>query len=106
MGYRSIHPIATEVVLGYKAFDAVQIPVNIMDTRLLKTGILEKLSEAGIIVFARSVFLQGLFFREPESLPEKLKAAKPYLEILRQAAKEEEMTVASLRLAMCGIFPE
>jgi aryl-alcohol dehydrogenase-like predicted oxidoreductase len=98
-------PEATEEVLGYKAFDAVQIPVNIMDTRLLKTGILEKLSEAGIIVFARSVFLQGLFFREPESLPEKLKAAIPYLEILSQSAKEEEMTIAQLAFGYVRDLP-
>lgn len=98
-------PEETEEMPGYKAFDAVQIPINIMDTRLLDTGIMDKLAKAGIIVFARSVFLQGLFFKEPKELPLKLKDAKPYLEILRQASKEENLTVAQLTFGYVRDIP-
>lgn len=82
--------------LRYSAFDAVQIPVNVMDTRFSQSGALERLKAAGIIVFVRSVFLQGLFFRDPDTLPAGLSEAGPYLRILREAARIEGMTVAQL----------
>ena len=64
-----------DLMLQYDLFQATQIPINLFDQRLIRSGHLQRLQEAGIIVFARSVFLQGLFFMDPAQLPPKLSGA-------------------------------
>ncbi len=91
--------------LRYGTFDAIQIPVNNMDVRFSRSDALERLKAAGIIVFVRSVFLQGLFFRDPDTLPSCLSEAGPYLRILRDAARAEGMTVAELALGHVRDLP-
>ncbi|MFC0561925.1 aldo/keto reductase [Halalkalibacter alkalisediminis] len=50
-------------------FDIIQIPINVLDQRLLKSGHLRKLKNLGIEIYARSIFLQGLLLMEIENLP-------------------------------------
>lgn len=49
--------------------DIVQLPVNVLDQRLVKSGHVEKLKRRGIEVHARSIFLQGLLLMSPEEVP-------------------------------------
>jgi aryl-alcohol dehydrogenase-like predicted oxidoreductase len=49
--------------------DLVQAPFNVFDRRLLTSGWLARLHEAGTEVHVRSIFLQGLLLMEPERLP-------------------------------------
>jgi aryl-alcohol dehydrogenase-like predicted oxidoreductase len=51
------------------AVDLVQVPLNVLDQRLIASGRLAALKRAGIEVHARSVFLQGALLMEPEDLP-------------------------------------
>ena len=44
--------------------DVIQIPLNALDSRLIRAGTLKRISEAGIEVHARSIFLQGLLTRK------------------------------------------
>ena len=86
-------------VLKNDLYEAVQIPLNMFDTKSVLNGGLDKLKEADIIVFIRSVFLQGLFFRDPESLPEGiLQKAKEPLKKLRMLAEEENQSIAQIAL--------
>jgi len=48
--------------------DIIQLPVNILDQRLIQSGHLQKLKKAQIEIHARSVFLQGVLLMKPESL--------------------------------------
>ena len=50
-----------EGMLENDTYHAFQIPVNILDMRFTKSEVADKLSDK--LVFARSIFLQGLFFR-------------------------------------------
>lgn len=59
-------------VLERYDFDIVQLPINILDQRLIASGHLVELRDAGIEIQARSIFLQGLLLMEPERLPERL----------------------------------
>lgn len=61
-------------------FDAVQIPINMFDLGKIEDGGIKALKDAGMIVFARSVFLQGLVFMTRETLPEQMSFCLPYLE--------------------------
>ena len=49
--------------------DIVQLPLNLLDQRLLESGHLEKLKRRGVEIHARSVFLQGLLLIEPDQIP-------------------------------------
>ncbi len=44
--------------------DLIQLPINILDRRLIYSGILEKLNEKQIEIHCRSIFLQGLLLSE------------------------------------------
>ena len=63
-----------------KGMDYVQLPYSVLDQRGSQTGWIEEAKRAGIKIYARSAFLQGLFMMEKEELPETLKRAEPYLE--------------------------
>lgn len=53
-------------------FDVVQTPLNIIDNRILDTGMYEKLNSLGIEIEVRSIFLQGLLFLKYNKLPKNL----------------------------------
>lgn len=57
------------------------------------------LKEKNIIVFVRSVFLQGLFFLDPVNLPPKVQIAREPLLLLRKLAEKEGMSIAQLAIA-------
>lgn len=88
-------------MLKYDVYEAIQVPMNIFDGRLINSGILKKLHQKGIKTFVRSVFLQGLFLMEPGALKGKLTAAEPYL--LRLAALAESEGISIGQLAMSSI---
>ncbi|MBI4779212.1 aldo/keto reductase [Candidatus Falkowbacteria bacterium] len=62
--------------------DYIQIPYNIFDQRLDKTEFFALAKKNNIKVFARSPFLQGLFFMSEEKIPPPLKKIKVYLKEL------------------------
>lgn len=49
--------------------DYVQVPYNILDTRLKEAGFFEKAERAGKKIFVRSIFLQGVFMLPQNLLP-------------------------------------
>lgn len=62
-----------------KEVDYIQIPYNIFDQRLDKMNFFELAKKNGKKIFARSAFLQGLFFMAEEKIPPYLENAKAYL---------------------------
>lgn len=89
-------PNEVKEFLDLNCFDAIQVPLNLFDTRLIKSGLLKELDESGKLVFARSIYLQGLFFLNPEELPKNLSVAKEYLETLRSISAELDITIPQL----------
>lgn len=88
-------------------FDATQIPVNLLDWTQIENGGMEKLEKSGMIVFARSVFLQGLVFADPDHLPEKMMFARDTLIKFRGLCKKYNLTPAVLAMSyvhsLCAI---
>lgn len=68
--------------------DIVQLPVSMLDQRLVADGTLEKLAEQGVEVHLRSVFLKGLLFMDREALPPSLVHAGPRLSRIRRMLAE------------------
>lgn len=62
--------------------DIVQLPVNTLDQRLIENGKLAELKSLGVEIHARSVFLQGALLMPIQSIPEKIKALRPYLQAI------------------------
>ncbi|MGZ6021495.1 MAG: aldo/keto reductase [Rhizomicrobium sp.] len=67
---------------------AMQVPVSILDQRLIQRGALSVMKELGVEIHARSLFLQGLLFLAEDKLPQKLRAAAPHLSGLRRRFKD------------------
>ena len=66
--------------------DLIQVPVSILDQRLVRGGHLKSLKRMGVEVHARSVFLKGLLFAEPATLPPHFDGSKIILTKLRTEA--------------------
>lgn len=90
-----------EKMFEYDVYTATQIPMSIFDQRLIASGMTDKLYERRITTFVRSVFLQGLFFLEPDTItdPILLEHAVPKIKLLRECAERENMSVAQLAIA-------
>ncbi|WP_170139434.1 aldo/keto reductase [Larkinella arboricola] len=101
-GVSAYYPEDVDACLTETVIEALQIPVNIFDQRLLQRGTLARLQSK--LVFARSVFLQGLFFMDPAQLTGNLTGAKPYLEQLQKLAEQARMTVAQLAFSFVRDF--
>ena len=71
-----------DIVSNYYDFDFIQIPFNLFDNQAKRKVFLEKAKEKGIEIHTRSVFLQGLFFKNITEVPEKLAPLIPYLNTL------------------------
>jgi aryl-alcohol dehydrogenase-like predicted oxidoreductase len=86
-------------------YEIVQVPINVMDRRMFANGTFEQLRRSNKKLFARSIYLQGLFFMQPEALQERLKPAEPWLARLRTFAEQEEMSVAEFAFSYIHHMP-
>lgn len=70
--------------------DYIQLPYSILDQRGIKEGFISEAKSAGIKIFTRSAFLQGLFMMEPGSVPKHIQKAVPYLEKIERILEQYE----------------
>lgn len=77
-----------EQVLKYDDIDLVQLPYNLLDNQTKRGEILSKGKNRGLEIHTRSVFLQGLFFKDSNNLPIKLKPLKSTLNKLQSLCGE------------------
>ncbi|QID32930.1 aldo/keto reductase [Pampinifervens florentissimum] len=75
---------------------AVEFPINVFDRRFVPY--IEKWKEKGIILFARSVFLQGLFFLPEEKLKGVFERVKEKILRLREISEKLGISLACLCL--------
>lgn len=69
IGFSIYSPEILPSILSILRPDIVQVPFNILDQRIVKSGWLNSLASDGITVHVRSIFLQGLLLQEPENRP-------------------------------------
>ena len=87
-----------KVINSSFAPDIIQLPMNILDTRLFRKGIIDKISNMGIEVHVRSVFLQGLFYLPNEIIKKDFRDAYSSLEKLKEISRNEELSLPELSL--------
>ncbi len=78
----------------------VQVPLNVLDQRILQGGCLTKLRRAGVEIHARSIFLQGLLLMDPEDIHPFFDPIKQHLRSLRESWRRQDQTP----LASCLSF--
>ena len=85
-------------LLDNYAVDLVQLPINILDQRLLNGGQLSKLKQHGVEIHARSVFLQGLLLMPLNSVHPWF---DPILRVLGEFhIKAKKLNMSALQLAL------
>jgi aryl-alcohol dehydrogenase-like predicted oxidoreductase len=67
-----------------KEIDYIQVPYNVFDARLDRTGFFDMAKSNGKTVFARSIFLQGMLLETPGSVPDWLAGARPHIAKFRE----------------------
>ncbi|MBL4898828.1 MAG: aldo/keto reductase [Colwellia sp.] len=96
----SLHSNAEfEQALAYDIVSIIQLPFNLFDNENSRGNMLRKARDQGIEIHVRSVFLQGLFFKDPESISYKLQPFLKYLRLLGEIAKDCEMSINQLALS-------
>ncbi len=73
-----------ETLMQRYPLDIVQLPINVLDQRLIQTGALSLLKKKGIEIHARSAFLQGVLLEEPRRLPSYFDSVRSHLEKMHE----------------------
>ncbi|MDE5417232.1 aldo/keto reductase [Labilibaculum sp. DW002] len=76
-----------EQVIKCEEIDLIQLPFNLLDNNYQRGEVLQKAKNRGVEIHTRSVFLQGLFFKE--LLEDKLSYFTLYLKQLRDMASSD-----------------
>tara|TARA_B100000073_G_C23739313_1_gene573217 strand:- start:2832 stop:3710 length:879 start_codon:yes stop_codon:yes gene_type:complete len=78
--------------------DVIQLPMNILDTRLYRSGVLSKLIDREIEIHVRSAFLQGLFYLSQDQLKSRFNDVVPYVNKLESIAEGNGLKLSELAL--------
>jgi len=105
LGVSVYTPAEVERALENDALEAVQVPISVFDQRLLSLGLLERLRERRRVIFARSVFLQGLLLFPSSHLPSGLQEAAGPLADLQELCSEHDRSTADVALAFVRDLP-
>lgn len=89
-------PEEAESCLRLAACEVIQVPFNLADKRLLEVDFFRKAKARGKVVFVRSVYLQGLFFKR--ELPAGLTDFGSFRERLAALAAAEGLSLAEMAL--------
>ena len=94
-----------EYILSNYRFDFIQIPFNLLDNHNCRGEVLVKAKKSNIEVHTRSVFLQGLFFKDLNHLPIYLEPLRQDLEFLQGIVREQKISVEQLAMGYVGSKP-
>jgi aryl-alcohol dehydrogenase-like predicted oxidoreductase len=106
IGVSVYSPKEVEQVISLGCFDSIQIPINILDHRLINSGLLIQLVKNNIEISARSIYLQGLIFLNPHKLPPNLQNARKPLEKLLEISHYTGLSNSELAMLFIRDLPE
>ena len=97
IGYSLYQPEQLDKLIAMNLIpDLVQLPYSILDRKFESKFSL--LKSFGTEIHVRSVFLQGLYFMNPDELPEKLKSFQPILNEFQKYCQEEKVSASEVAL--------
>jgi aryl-alcohol dehydrogenase-like predicted oxidoreductase len=81
-----------DAILSLLKPDVIQIPISFLDQRLLEDGTIKYLKQLDIEIHARSIFMQGLVFMDPGTLPNFFNPVREQLKAVQQKLKQLGLT--------------
>jgi len=85
-----------ETVINDPSVNVIQIPFNLFDNFSQRGELILKAKAVGKTIQVRSIFLQGLFFMKPDALKGNTVGLKEELVILKNIAKDFNITISDL----------
>jgi uncharacterized protein len=95
-----------EIAVNTPEIDAIQLPFNLLDNYSQRGELLKQAKQKGKEIQVRSVFLQGLFFKERNNYPEYLSPLKPYMQTIQQIGAASNTSMEALALSYALLQPE
>jgi len=86
--------------------DLVQLPFNILDRRLVDSGIFRMLQDRDVEIHARSVFLQGLLLMTEQSRPGKFKRWGALWKVWHEWLNDNQITALEATIRHAISIPE
>lgn len=87
-----------EELLTYDCIDLVQLPFNLLDNHSQRFSILDKTKKRGLEIHTRSSFLQGLFFKDIDTLSGTILELKDELKKIRDFCKSNLISIHQLAI--------
>lgn len=78
--------------------DIVQIPINILDKKFYTNDLIKNLKKNNIKIQARSIFFQGIFFKNSRYIKKNFPSIYKNFEILKNIAKKNNLAISELAL--------
>ena len=85
--------------------DLIQLPLSVLDQRMLSSGHLAMLKKEGVEIHVRSIFLQGLLLMPLDKIPAYFEPIKPLLTRWHDAAQVQGLTVNQAALLFIRGIP-
>ncbi|EAY31996.1 aldo/keto reductase [Microscilla marina ATCC 23134] len=97
IGFSVYYPHQVEYLFDHHiSFDLVQLPYNLLDQRF--EYLFPVLKKQRIEVHNRSAFLQGLFFKDSQSLPVHFQSIESKINTLHELSQQHQIPLAALLL--------
>jgi aryl-alcohol dehydrogenase-like predicted oxidoreductase len=95
-----------DYILDNFPIDLIQLPINILDQRLVNDESLVKLKKYNVEIHARSVFLQGLLLMPIDTIPSWFNPIKDALKLFHEEAKKQNLTKLQFALGFVQSLTE
>ena len=95
-----------DYVLDNFSIDLIQLPINILDQRLINDESLVKLKKHNVEIHARSALLQGLLLMSINAIPSWFEPIKDTLKLFHEEAKKQNLTKLQLALGFVQSLTE
>jgi len=106
IGVSIYNPFELDELTRRYHFDLVQAPFNIIDSRLHRTGWLQRLKDQEVEIHTRSAFLQGLLLMQKEAIPSKFLPWNNLWEQWHKWLSEHNVSALQACLAFPLAYPE
>ncbi len=105
LGVSVYNGVEIDTLLARYPLEVVQLPLSLLDQRLLASGHLDRLHERGVTVHLRSLFLQGLLLLEGP-LPDHFAPLRPVLWRLRADLARQGLRPLGAALSFARALPQ
>jgi aryl-alcohol dehydrogenase-like predicted oxidoreductase len=95
-----------EIILNNFDIDLVQLPFNILDRRLINSGMFRILKNKNVEIHARSVFLQGLLLMDMQNRANKFDRWKDLWKIWHEWLNDNQITALEAAIRYAISIPE